>query len=72
MKNLIYALALFWFFGVRSAYDPDFPKVTINTVIGPFETQIECNRERTKFAEYIAANTENPIIVVKCQSIEKS
>lgn len=72
MKNLIYIVVLFWFFGVRSAYDPAFPKVSISTVIGPFQTKIECHQERTKMKEYLAKEIDEPITITECLSAEKA
>lgn len=72
MKNIILGFFLLWYFGMQSMYDPAFPKVTISTVIGPFDTQIECNRERLEFKKFLDTVDSGTVILSECKSIEKS
>ena len=70
MKKLLYTLLLLWYFGVRGPYDPvGFPKVTISSVIGPFQTQLECNRERTNIRALLKSIGDADSLITECKEM---
>lgn len=73
MKKLLYTLLLFWYFGVQSPYDPEgFPNVFISTIIGPFQTELECKRERANVQMVLKSVGDTNSTITECKAVQNA